>query len=50
MGAALEKHNFCHLASLLRNTQNTAVNWLTLVLRIWEVPGSNLSPETGYAD
>jgi hypothetical protein len=24
--------------------------WLALLLRIWEVPGSNLGPETGYPD
>jgi len=26
------------------------VEWLTLLLRIQEVPGSNLGPETGYTD
>jgi hypothetical protein len=26
------------------------VEWLTLLLRIREVPGSNLGPETGYSD
>jgi hypothetical protein len=26
------------------------VEWLTLLLRIREVPGSNLDPETGYPD
>jgi hypothetical protein len=26
------------------------VGWLTLQLRIWEVPGSNLGPETVYPD
>jgi hypothetical protein len=26
------------------------VECLTLLLRIWEVPGSNLGPETGYPD
>jgi hypothetical protein len=26
------------------------VEWLTLLLRIWEVPGSNLGQETGYPE
>jgi hypothetical protein len=30
--------------------RNVAVEWLTLFLRISEVPGSNLDPETGYPD
>jgi hypothetical protein len=29
---------------------NVMVEWLTLLLRIREVPGSNLSPEAGYPD
>jgi hypothetical protein len=29
---------------------NVVVKWLTLVLRIRDVPGSNLGPETGYPD
>jgi hypothetical protein len=29
---------------------NVMVKWLTLLLRIWEVPGSSLGPETGYPD
>jgi hypothetical protein len=29
---------------------NVVVEWLTLLLRIWEVLGSNLGPETGYPD
>jgi hypothetical protein len=28
---------------------NVVIDWLTLP-RIWEVPGSNLRPETGYPD
>jgi hypothetical protein len=27
--------------------QNVVVEWLTLLLRKWEVPGSNLGPDTG---
>jgi hypothetical protein len=26
------------------------VEWLTLLLLVWEVLGSNLGPETGYLD
>jgi hypothetical protein len=26
------------------------VEWSTLLLRIWEIPGSKLGPETGYPD
>jgi hypothetical protein len=29
---------------------NVVAEWLTLLLYIHEVPGSNLSPETGYTD
>jgi hypothetical protein len=29
---------------------NFMVEWSTLLLRIQEVPGSNLDPETGYPD
>jgi hypothetical protein len=29
---------------------NFVVEWLTLLLRIREVPRSNLGPETGYPD
>jgi hypothetical protein len=31
-------------------TPNMVVEWLTLLLRIREIPGSNLHPETGYRD
>jgi hypothetical protein len=24
--------------------------WLTLLIRVWEVPGSNLGPETCYPE
>jgi hypothetical protein len=27
---------------------NVVVEWLTLMLRTLDVPGSNLAPETGY--
>jgi hypothetical protein len=27
---------------------NVVVEWSTTQLRIWEIPGSNLCPETGY--
>jgi hypothetical protein len=30
--------------------RSTVVEWLTLLLHTWEVPGSNLSLETGYPD
>jgi hypothetical protein len=29
---------------------NIVVEWLTLLLRIREVPGSNLGPQTGHTD
>jgi hypothetical protein len=29
---------------------NVVVEWLTFLLRIREVPGSNLGPELGYPD
>jgi hypothetical protein len=29
---------------------NIVVEWLVLLLCIWEVPGSNLGPEIGYPD
>jgi hypothetical protein len=29
---------------------NVVVEWLTLLLRIREVPGTNLGSETGYPD
>jgi hypothetical protein len=34
----------------LYETPNVVVEWLTLLLRIRETPGSNLGPETGYRD
>jgi hypothetical protein len=32
------------------STLNVVVQWLTHLVRIREVPGSNLGPETGYND
>jgi hypothetical protein len=29
---------------------NVVVEWLVFLLRIWEVPGLNLGPETSYSD
>jgi hypothetical protein len=34
----------------MEQSLNVVVEWLTLLLHIREVPGSNLSPETGYPD
>jgi hypothetical protein len=31
-------------------TPNVVVEWPTILLRVREVPGSNLGPETGYPD
>jgi hypothetical protein len=32
------------------NSPNVVVEWLTLLLRIRKLSGSNLGPETGYPD
>jgi hypothetical protein len=32
----------------IKGPRNVVVEWITLMLRIREVPGSNLGPETGY--
>jgi hypothetical protein len=32
----------------LSEVPNVVVEWLTLLFGIWEVPDSNLGPETGY--
>jgi hypothetical protein len=29
---------------------NVVVKWLTLLFRIWDVPGPNLDSKTGYPD
>jgi hypothetical protein len=35
----------------LKNTEtNIVAEWLALLLRIWEVPGSNLGSETSYPE
>jgi hypothetical protein len=34
----------------IKDRPNVVVEWLTLLLRIREVPGSNLGPDTGYPD
>jgi hypothetical protein len=31
-------------------SQTITVKWLSLLLHMWEVSGSNLGPETGYPD
>jgi hypothetical protein len=33
-----------------KNRNVVVVEWLTLLLRIGNVPGSNLGPEAGYLD
>jgi hypothetical protein len=38
----------CTVSHFTRN--ETIVKWLWLLFRIRNVPGSNLSPETGYPD
>jgi hypothetical protein len=37
-------------AHFLTIKPNVLVKWLTFLLRILEVPGSNLGPQTGYRD
>jgi hypothetical protein len=39
-----------YLISFDNNIIKDRTLWLTLLLRIWEVSGSNLGPETGYTD
>jgi hypothetical protein len=38
-------HNF-----YFHNTLNVMVEWLILMLHIWEVPGSKLGPDTDYSE
>jgi hypothetical protein len=41
----------CYKSSQKRRfSPNVAVQWLALLLRIQEVPGANLGPETDYPD
>jgi hypothetical protein len=35
---------------IVSTESNVVVEWLKLLLRILEVPGKNLGPETGYRD
>jgi hypothetical protein len=42
--------NYMAISSALIIRPNVVVEWLTLLLRILEVPGSYLGPETGYPD
>jgi hypothetical protein len=45
--------DWIHLAQVMVQSRALLaflVEWKTLVLRILYVPGSNLSPETGYSD
>jgi hypothetical protein len=37
-------------SSSMTQKPNFVVEWLTLLLHIREVPGSNLDQETGYSD
>jgi hypothetical protein len=34
---------------LFNGKQDVAVGWLALVLPVWEMPGSDLSIQTGYS-
>jgi hypothetical protein len=43
-------HTHTHTYTHYRMTRKDLVEWLTLMLRIQKIPGSNLSPETGYSD
>jgi hypothetical protein len=60
---AIKRNVLCN--SIIRKTQaisnvgiikllciltNVVAEWLTLLLHIWEVPGSNICLETGYPD
>jgi hypothetical protein len=44
-----QKHTV-FIFSLKIKTPDIVVEWLTLLLRIPEFPGSNLGPETGYLE
>jgi hypothetical protein len=43
-------HSFIEFRSKTEDWPNVMVEWLALLLRILEVPGSNLGPETGHSD
>jgi hypothetical protein len=38
------------ITSKVIKKRNVVIEWLTLLLRIWEVMGSNLAPKTGYPE
>jgi hypothetical protein len=38
-----------YLTNSMEQPKVTA-KWLVFLLRIWEIPGSNSAPETGYPD
>jgi hypothetical protein len=40
--------HFAHNANSRREFQNVVVEWLTLLPRIREAPGSNIGQETGH--
>jgi hypothetical protein len=44
----LQFHFICHKPRVA--LPNVVVEWLTFLLRIWYVPGSNRGTETGYPD
>jgi hypothetical protein len=44
-----DKLNFLKNSLMSVETRNFAVEWLYLLLRIWEVPGWNLGPKTCHA-
>jgi hypothetical protein len=44
--SVLEEYFICGFAF----QENPSAKWLELLLRIREVPGTNLGPETGYTD
>jgi hypothetical protein len=49
--ASLKDQKHLSLSSAIRlYISNVVVEWLTLLLRTWEVPVSNFGPETGYPD
>jgi hypothetical protein len=38
------------LTKSIPHTPNIVAEWVATLLCIWDVPGSNLGPETGYPD
>jgi hypothetical protein len=43
-------YSFVQVDRRLRGAPDVVLEWLTLLLRFWEVLSSNLGPETGYPD